>query len=189
MRRLVALVGFAVMLGGRGTAMATPGDEAPGGSETVSATRDHEPSPALALQLGWWNLELDVRTRAGIFVDVGVPWAGFVLGASTTGTDWVVPVGAKLGYEYRASAHLGLRAGLRGAYMVSSEDPCGICSHLEHRLYALAEVGVRYELSSGLILGLDVPLFAAADLVDSPEALPPPGSLGFSAVYLGWRLR
>lgn len=141
---------------------------------------------AVAVQAGWWSIEGEVRSSIGLFADVGVPWVGFVLGATTSGTEWVVPLEAKVGFEHPVARQVGLRAGVRGALNLSSEDPCGTgCTQTERRAYLLAEIGVRWEHPSGFVVGLDVPLYVTEP--DFSEDWPPPAALAFSQGYVGWR--
>jgi hypothetical protein len=148
-------------------------------------------SPALSVQGGWWNLEADLQTRSGLFVDAGVPLAGVFLAKTTSGTSWFVPLELKLGYQLPLTRSLHLRLGARAAMMWSGEDPCGTgCDRTMFRSFDNLEVGLRYESLSGFVAGVELPVLtvrAYKESTWSAEVWPPGPSFAFSQLYLGYR--
>lgn len=140
---------------------------------------------AIALQGGWWSLEGEWRSRWGLYVAVGIPWAAFPL-ALLSGATWAAPVGARIGYQYPFSARWSLRASAHAAFMVANEKgKCGCASDEEttQRTFLFAEAGIRYEGPSGFVAGADLPLYGVR-LASHP--FPPPESLAFTQVYVGY---
>jgi hypothetical protein len=149
---------------------------------------------AVSLQGGWWSVEGEWKTPSGIYGAVGVPWMGFLL---SSGGGWTVPFSARVGYQYEASATWKVRGAARVGGTYGENRSCG-CGHRETQTFGFVEFGIRYEAPSGFVAGLDLPLFAfdqAHDLVrgrtEGIEVFPPPLSLAFSQVYLGysWEFR
>jgi hypothetical protein len=144
---------------------------------------------AVSVQGGWWSVEGEWKAPNGIYGAVGLPWMGFFL---PSGDGWTIPFSARVGYQYEASAVWKLRGSARVGGTYGENTSCG-CQQLETRTFGFVEFGIRYEAPSGFIAGLDLPLFAfdqAHDLVrgrtEGIETFPPPVSLAFSQVYVGY---
>jgi hypothetical protein len=159
-----------------------PGESTVAVSETADAN-----APAVSVQAGWWSLEAELKSSTGVFAAVGLPWMGMLLPSG----GWTVPFSGRVGYQYDASVTWKLRGSARvaGTY---AETSC-LCGGWETQTFGFLEVGVRYQAASGFIAGLDLPLFAfdqAHDLVrgrtEGIELFPPPLSLAFSQVYVGY---
>jgi hypothetical protein len=139
---------------------------------------------AFSVQGGWWSAEAEWRSRPGIYVAAGVPW-GIVPVSLLNGATWIVPLGARLGYQHAVSPRWSLRGSLHGAVVFDDEtSKCG-CSDekMLTRSFAFAELGARYESPRGFVAGVDLPLFA----VHFPrELFPPPVSLAFGQAYVGF---
>lgn len=146
-----------------------------------------DPTPratAFAVQGGWWNIEAEWRSRPGIYVAAGVPW-GIVPVSLMSGATWIVPLGARVGYQHPLSQRWSLRGNLHGAVVFDDEtSKCGCESPaVLTRSFAFAELGARYESPGGFVAGVDLPLFA----VHFPRKLfPPPMSLAFGQAYVGF---
>jgi hypothetical protein len=148
-----------------------------------------ESASAVSLQGGWWSVEGEWKARSGIYAAVGVPWMGALL---SSGGGWTVPLGARVGYQYEASPAWKLRGSARVAGTYGADSSCG-CQHRVTRTFGFLEFGIRYEAPSGFVAGLDLPLLAfdqAHDLArgrtEGIEVFPPPLSLAFSQMYLGY---
>jgi hypothetical protein len=148
---------------------------------------------AVSVQGGWWSVEGEWKAPNGIHGAIGLPWMGFLL---ESGSRWTVPFSARAGYQYEASAVWKLRGSVRVAGTYGENSSCG-CGRRETRTFGFLEFGIRYEAPSGFVAGLDLPLFAfdqAHDLArgrtEGIEVFPPPLSLAFSQVYVGysWKL-
>jgi hypothetical protein len=157
------------------------------GTVAVSEAADAS-APAVSLQAGWWSVEGELRSSTGVFAAVGLPWMGMLL----TPGGWTVPFSGRVGYQYDASASWKLRGSARVAGTYAEQTSCG-CGQWETQTFGFLEVGVRYQAASGFIAGLDLPLFAfdqAHDLArgrtEGIELFPPPLSLAFSQVYVGY---
>jgi hypothetical protein len=144
---------------------------------------------AMSVQGGWWSVEGEWRGASGIYGAVGLPWMGFLL---ESGSGWVVPFGARLGYQYEASPAWKLRGAVRVAGTHGEGSKCG-CQHRSTRTFGFFELGLRYEGPSGFVAGLDAPLVAvdqAHDLArgrtEGVEVFPLPLSLAFSQLYIGY---
>jgi len=144
---------------------------------------------AVSLQGGWWSVEGEWKAPNGIYGAVGLPWMGVLL---SSGGGWTVPFSARVGYQYDASAVWKLRGSARVAGTYGENSSCG-CGHRETLTFGFLEFGIRYEALSGFVAGLDLPLFAfdqAHDLArgrtEGIEVFPPPLSLAFSQVYVGY---
>jgi hypothetical protein len=81
-------------------------------------------------------------------------------------------------------------ARVAGTY--GEDSSCG-CQQRVTRTFGFLEFGIRYEAPSGFVAGLDLPLLAfdqAHDLArgrtEGIEVFPPPLSLAFSQMYLGY---
>jgi hypothetical protein len=154
----------------------------------ASARVEPPPAPApfvqaFTLQGGWWSLEAEARSRWGVYLSLGVPWVAAPL-SLLSGATWVVPVGGRLGYDLSLGPRWSVRASVHAAVSVSNEVSCGCESNVETRVFGFAELGARYELPSGLVLGADLPVVG----IRFPHhGFPPPESLAFSQVYVGYR--
>jgi hypothetical protein len=151
----------------------------------LAAAGEEAPSSALAVQAGWWSVEGEWRTRAGVFLAVGVPWVGAALAMGSA--VWLVPYGGRVGYQHETWRRWKLRAGVHVAGTYGREDPCGDCGEMVSRTFGFVELGVRYEGASGLVAGLDLPVFGVGN---GRDLYPPPVSLAFTQAYVGfsWRL-
>jgi hypothetical protein len=146
-----------------------------------SAAESVEPTSALAIQGGWWSVEAEWRTRIGIFGAIGVPWVAIPL---TSHAKWLIPYAARLGYQHDVSRTFKLRGAVHVAGTYGRENPCGGCGEIVSRVFVFAEVGGRYEATSGFVAGVDLPIFGLGS--SSGDPFPPPISLAFSQAYVGW---
>jgi hypothetical protein len=146
------------------------------------------------LHSGWWNIEAEYQAPFGLFFDVGIPWAAFIFDGLTSGVDWVMAVGGKLGYEYDLNRNWSIRAGFRTAFSFA-HGSFGVMGEEETqtKAFGFVEGGVRYQFPSGFFFGLDIPLFAFDDLhelfqgkTSSIESFYPPFSFAFSQCYMGY---
>jgi hypothetical protein len=151
---------------------------------------------SFALQGGWWNWELELKSRLGLYVALGAPVPVAVFNNAATSANWTVPFGLRIGYQHEMWPRLKLRGAMHVAGTYSSENPCGCRDQRETRSFFFAEVGLRYEGPSGFVAGIDVPLVAfddAHELVqghsEGVELFPPPVSFVFSQVYAGYAWR
>ena len=143
-----------------------------------------ERRPALALHAGWWSVEAEWRTRSGLYAAAGVPWAAAAL-YLLNGASWVVPLGARAGYDLALSPRWSVRGSVHGASAYGNErGKCG-CDDGDpvFRVFVFAEAGVQYRAAGGLVLGAYVPLYG---FNLGHRQFPPPASLAFSQVYLGY---
>lgn len=142
---------------------------------------------AFSLQGGWWSVEVEVKSRWGVYFALGVPWVAAPL-TLLSGATWVVPVESRVGYDLALTPRWSLRGAVHGALSVSNENAkCG-CQNpgVETRVFGFAELGVRHEFPGGFVFGVDVPVFA----INFPrKGFPPPASLAFSQAYVGYSWR
>ena len=146
---------------------------------------DEKPQSALAIQGGWWSVEAEWKTKIGVFAAVGVPWAAIPL---TSHAIWLIPYGARIGYQRDISRLFKLRGAAHVAGTYSREDPCGDCAR--DRLARLrlhrgrrpirGSLGFR---SGGRCARLCARQKAAASVVS------PPISFAFSQAYVGFSWR
>jgi hypothetical protein len=143
-----------------------------------------ERRPAVSVHAGWWSVEAEWRTKSGAYAAAGVPWAAAAL-YLMNGASWVVPLGARAGYDLALSPRWSLRASAHAASAYGDErGKCG-CADAEptFRLFLFAEAGVRYQSPGGLVFGVDLPLYG---LRPGHDQFPPPVSLAFTQLYLGY---
>ena len=165
----------------------------PAFGEEVSSDRDH----SISLQAGWWNVEAEYCADFGLFVNVGVPWFAMVIDGTASGTDWAMGVEGKIGYQFSLTESWKLRAGFRTAFSFWHGCPCMDGTDETHtKSFGFLEAGVRYEHPSGLVVGIDGPLYAFDDLHELlggnssvVEHFPPGVSFAFSQVYCGYSWR
>ena len=140
---------------------------------------------AFSLQAGWWTFEAELRTRFGLYASAGVPWAAVPVSV-LNGATWVVPVGARVGYQHALSPRWSLRGSAQVAYSASNEGGakcgCGSSDTVTHT-FAFAAVGLRYESTRGIIGGLDVPIVG---LRVPHHWFLPPEAQAFTQVYVGY---
>jgi hypothetical protein len=146
---------------------------------------DEAATSALAVQGGWWSVEAEWRGRAGAFAALGVPWMGAALAAGSA--KWLIPYSGRVGYQHETWARWKLRGSAHVAGTYGRESPCGDCGEIVSRVFAFAEVGVRYEGPSGFVAGIDLPVFALGK--SGRDVYPPPLSLVFSQAYAGFSWR
>ncbi len=147
-----------------------------------------------SIQGGWWNFEAEYLADFGLFVDAGVPWFAMVMDGDQTGSDWSMAVEGKVGYQFSVSDSWRLRAGFRTAFSFWHGCPCSSGAEETHtKSFAFLEVGVRYEHSSGIFVGVDLPLYAFDDFHEllsgnssGVEHFPPGVSFLFSQLYCGY---
>jgi hypothetical protein len=186
MRTYLILVA-ALFLGPKYTAYAQTSSTVEPSNDTGSAAPH-----AAAVQGGWWNIEAEYRAPFRLFVDLGIPWVVFTLHA--TGDMWKVPFETKVGYQYDLSEQWKLRGGVRGAISIERAKPCmDSCASTEEKSFLFLEFGARYEHPSGLVVGVELPLFVLEDFIDifsgktsSMEILLP---VAFAQVYIGYQWR
>ena len=167
-------------------------DEAASGPPAVPAedlravaTNSGARASAFAVQGGWWSVEAEWRSRSGIYVAAGVPW-GIVPVSLMSGATWIVPLGARVGYQHALSERWSLRGSLHAAVVFDDETSrcgCGSDEKMLTRSFAFAELGARYESPGGFVAGVDLPLFAVHL---AHELFPPPVSLAFGQAYVGF---
>lgn len=149
---------------------------------------------AISFQGGWWNAEAEWKSHVGVYATVGVPWVGWLLRPGST--KWMIPYGARIGYQYDAFPYWKLRGAAHVAGTYGRENPCGGCGEIVTRSFMLIELGLRYEYPTGFVVGLDAPLFAFDDVhelvrgsASGVEVFPMPLSLLFTQVYVGYSWR
>jgi len=149
---------------------------------------------SVSVQGGWWNVEAEYCVDFGLFVDLGVPWFTMVIEGTTGGIDWSMGVEGKIGYQYSITDAWKLRAGFRSAFSFARGCPCinGV-DETHTKSFGLLEVGLRYEHSSGLVIGVDLPVYVFDDLHElldgkssGVEHFPPGPSFLFSQIYCGY---
>jgi hypothetical protein len=151
---------------------------------------------SLAVQGGWWNFEVELKTRQGLYVALGAPIPVAAFNDWATHANWTVPFGVRIGYQHETWPRLKLRGALHVAGTYSSESICDCSDERQTRSFLLLEAGLRYEGPSGFVAGIDVPLVAfddAHELVrgrtSGVETFPPPLSFAFSQLYVGYAWR
>jgi hypothetical protein len=169
------------------------------GNGTVAAAHAETRGGAtnsFALQGGWWNWEVELKSRLGLYAALGAPVPVAVFNNAATNANWTVPFGLRIGYQHDMWPRLKLRGAVHVAGTYSSEDICGSCDQRQTRSLVFVEAGVRYEGPSGFVAGIDVPLIAfddAHELVrghtEGVEVFPPPLSFAFTQLYLGYAWR
>lgn len=113
----------------------------------------------LSLDLSNWTAGVEYESPWGVFVDLHSPWALGALNSMTSGVDWTVPLGARLGYAFRLGDSWSIRTGLRLDLIWWYGNPCMGADEQNLRSILLAELGLRWQHTSGLRLGVDlVPL-------------------------------
>ncbi|MBW1811700.1 MAG: hypothetical protein JRJ87_26160 [Deltaproteobacteria bacterium] len=116
---------------------------------------------SLGVQGGWFNVEADYVTPFGLFADLGIPW--FILAlAYDDSSDWFIPIETKLGYQFEISEGVKLRAGARAVFGF-----CEGCGEGPWGTTVLFELGIRYEDSSGFLMGLELPVYGLHVIHDS----------------------
>jgi hypothetical protein len=115
----------------------------------------------LSLQGGWWSVEAEYATPIGLFADFGIPWLILALAYSDS-SDWVIPLEAKLGYQLEVAEGVKLRAGARAVFGF-----CEGCGEAPWGTTVLFELGIRYEDSSGFLMGLELPVYGLHVIHDS----------------------
>jgi len=165
--------------------------------EAGEATPEPRPEPSVgyaSAHIGWWNAELEFLFGPGFYVAAGGPWVGALLGPADERV--YVPFGARVGYQFDASEEWKVRAathlvGLSKVYEKCYPPRCPTPNSTQS--WQLFELGARHESPSGLVYGIDVPLFVINDVLGldrstSPEDEPfaPPLSIIFTQVYVGY---
>jgi hypothetical protein len=145
---------------------------------------DEKPQSALTIQCGWWSVEAEWKAKSGVFAAVGVPWVAVAL---TPSAKWLIPYGARIGYQRGVSRVFRVRGAAHVAGTYGRENPCGDCGEIVSRTFGFVEIGGRYEAPSGFVAGVDVPIFALGKNVR--DIYPPPLSFAFSQVYVGFSWR
>ena len=164
--------------------------------------RKHE----LGIQGGWWNAEVDYVTNFGLQINLGWPWGAYVQRGSPISNayyeqGWFVPLEAKLGYQFDFPRNdvVTLRVGFRGAMTWSQTDYFGggwdhmkeDCESIEFDFLGTLEVGLRFRFKFGLVLGLEIPIFAFL-VLEQDDCDPmcvhdgPRFPFAYSQIYLGW---
>jgi hypothetical protein len=157
----------------------------PGGAtvtETGGPDRAHR--SVVSLQGGWWAFEAEWKARPGFYVSVGIPWATVPM-AVLNGATWVIPAGARVGYQYDLSTRWSLRSSAQAAFSVANEtSKCGCESPAATaRTFVFADLGLRYDSPRGFVAGVDVPVVG----IRLPHHwFAPPEALAFSQVYVGY---
>ncbi|HEX2656855.1 MAG TPA: hypothetical protein VHU40_01230 [Polyangia bacterium] len=187
-RLLLASIVFVTAVAGATEARASdpvPGPLAPqAGSVRAVGAQPAPRASAVAVQGGWWSVEAEWRSRAGVYVAAGVPW-GIVPVSLMSGATWIVPLGARVGYQHPLSQRWSLRGSLHGAVVFDDEtSKCGCESPaMLTRSFGFAELGARYQSPGGFVAGVDLPLFG----IHFPrKPFPPPVSLAFGQAYVGF---
>jgi hypothetical protein len=150
----------------------------------ATASRPSADASVFSLQGGWWSIEAEWRSRHGVFAAAGTPW-GIVPLSLMNGATWIVPLGARVGYQHNLSARWSLRGSAHAALVIDNEtSKCGCASdETMMRTFAFAELGARYQSPGGFLAGLDVPLFG---LRFPRKVFAPPASLAFGQIYVGY---
>jgi len=173
-----------------GTAVTEAGSEP---REPLEAPAHTGASPAtytLSAQMGWWNAELELLTASGAYLALGGPWVGALLGPGNDRT--IIPFGVRLGYQLDLSSAWQLRAAAHLAGLYGSAGRCVDCASNGTDSWQLFELGARHQSSSGLVYGLDLPLFVINDVLgldndsSSDPFFAPPVSLAFLQLYVGY---
>ena len=149
----------------------------------------------ISVQGGWWNADVEWKSPIGIYSSVGVPWGAWLI---TFGSiKWLVPFSMRLGYQYEYLHNWYFLSSLHFAGTYGRENIMLDSNEIVTRSYQFIEIGTRYENPSGMILGLDVPLFGFDDAhelfqgkTEGIEIFPPPISFAFTQIYIGysWQL-
>ena len=159
---------------------------------------DPKPGSSVSVHGGWFDVGGEFQTPWGVFGGLGVPWVAYV--PRVSGQEGIVSADARLGYSYSLTEHVSLRALILSGWFHRWGDPCSEgCTTYEHWFFNFLAAGVRYHFSSGVLVGLEVPLVGvethhSSEPGDSgwraPDWYPPPYSAAFTQAYVGygWQL-
>ena len=152
--------------------------------------------PSVSVHGGWWDVGAEYQSPWGIFGGLGVPWIAYTPLLVDSGNEGTVSADLRLGYDYPLTKSISLRALFLSAWIYQWGDPCGDgCTVHEHKFFNFLSAGLLYRFPCGFLLGFEMPLVAeesnhSQEPGDTgwhrPEWFPPPISVLFSQVYIGY---
>ena len=111
---------------------------------------------SLSLEVGNWTAGLEYETPWGPFVEVHSPYGIAALHSTSSGVDWTLPLGARLGWAFHLGDAWSIRTALRTDLLFWYGNTCMNPEGDHLRSLLLAEVGFRWQHTSGFRVGVDL---------------------------------